>query len=228
MKKMIVIQCAGKKDKNAGYLQTLDGQNVMFVGDPQSAPSTGYAHPDGPSDRTTGESWRDILEKYNEEYQKSGKNPYGLLPAWRLYRNPSYGELKKYCESKNHELYILSAGWGLIPSDYLTPQYDITFGQVDQSEKFKKRKKKDSYRDRSLPSDLTGSIMFFGGKSYIDLFCELTAEVQSRYVWYRKGTSGEPYIPNCKPIPYETSTKTNWHYECVNAFIEGRIRVEEW
>ena len=37
-------------------------------------------------------------------------------------------------------LYILSAGWGLIPGDFLTPNYDITFSAAQNVQRFKRRR----------------------------------------------------------------------------------------
>lgn len=110
---IVVIQCAARKQCHAGHLRTLDGRNVMFVAQPDSVPSDGsqvHARPDDVSDR--GDSWRTVLEQYNAA---PGSNPLGLLPAWRLYRNPTYDMLAERVGLQR--LYILSAGWGLIRAD---------------------------------------------------------------------------------------------------------------
>ena len=52
-------------------------------------------------------------------------SPFGLLPAYQLYENSTYNRLVDRFGLSN--VYILSAGWGLIPADFLTPHYDITF-----------------------------------------------------------------------------------------------------
>ena len=136
---IVVIQCAAGKKPDAGHLLGTDGRKVMFVADPDAVltrsqippgRSSGvtYAHarPDDISD--TGKSWRTILRECNREYGADpGGNPHGLLPAWQLYQHPIYKCLAGRYGLKRLYILILSAGWGLIPADYLTPVYDITF-----------------------------------------------------------------------------------------------------
>ena len=84
---IVVIQCAASKQPDAGYLQAGNGRKVMFVAQPDLAPENAdyiYTRPDGQAD--TGLSWRQELLGYNRE---PADNPLGLLPAWRLYKNPS-------------------------------------------------------------------------------------------------------------------------------------------
>ena len=104
----------------------------MFVADPKKAPphkSIIYKRPDDLAH--SGLSWREELNKYNRKYNRDPlNNPLRLLPAWRLYepRPPYrniYRKLVKVFGTKN--VFILSAGWGLISACFLTPDYDITF-----------------------------------------------------------------------------------------------------
>ncbi|HKJ76463.1 MAG TPA: hypothetical protein VKA64_04590, partial [Gammaproteobacteria bacterium] len=114
----VIIQCAARKDSAAGYLKTRDGQRVLFVAHPEKAPRSGdvgYAKPD---DRTEdGRTWRQVLVEYN---QSADANPLGLVPAYRLYEDPRYAQLVTRFGVDN--VMILSAGWGLLPADFLTPQ----------------------------------------------------------------------------------------------------------
>ena len=217
---IVVIQCAARKATNAGHLHTLDGRKVMFVANPELAPPGGnliYARPDDVSD--TGESWRTILRQYNEN---PDDNRYGLLPAWRLYTNPTYKILAEHCDLDR--LYILSAGWGLIPADFLTPNYDITFSAAQNVQSFKRRRRHDNYRDfRMLPTDVSGPILFFGGRDYIPLFCTLAAGTASQRTVFYAGRA--PTAPGCR-IQRFGSPFTNWHYQCAKAFVEGKIRLD--
>ena len=152
---IVVIQCAASKKPDAGYLQRSDGRKVLFVADPESAPADtpyAYARPHDMAD--TGYSWRDELVRYNDA---PGNNPLGLLPAWQLYENETYALLaERYGTDR---LYILSAGWGLISADFLTPKYDITFSA--QADAYKRRRKKDRYNDlRMLPVDTEEPVVF--------------------------------------------------------------------
>ena len=211
-----IIQCAASKRAGAGRLQTIGGQPVEFIADPQSGPinpACTYARPDDPSDQ--GPSWRRVLLKYNE----TNNNPFGLCSAYRLYKNETYERLVDRLGMK--QVYILSAGWGLIPADFLTPHYDITFSQ--SAESYKRRRKKDCYQDLSmLPHDTADEIAFFGGKDYLPLFCALTSAIRTkRTVFYN--SVQRPQVTGCVLKRFDTTTRTNWHYECANAFLEGRV-----
>ena len=220
---IIVIQCAAGKQSRAGCLRFRSGREVLFVANPANAPQDGpyaHAHPDGPAD--TGETWRKQLLRYNDLHKDvPGDNPLGLLPAWRLYKNPTYALLaEKYGPER---LYILSPGWGLIRADFLTPDYDITFS--NNAEPYNRRRERDAYDDwRMLPDDTADPVVFFGGKSYIKLFCALTERVKGpRYVFFNSRNA--PDAPGCHLRKFDTRTRTNWHYECARAFMDGKVGI---
>ena len=123
---IVVIQCASRKRADAGFLRTRNGAPVLFVANPQQAPTVEnglYARPDDLSE--SGKSWRDVLLEYN---RRASDNPLRLLPAYQLYANETYRRLFEKFGADN--TYILSAGWGLINSEFLTPYYDITFSAM--------------------------------------------------------------------------------------------------
>ncbi len=216
---IVVIQCAASKRPNAGHLVRANGRPVDFVADPQFAPpdpSRVYARPDDPSD--AGTSWRNLLLKYNRE---PNGNPLGLYPAHQLYENKAYGRLADELGLQN--VYILSAGWGLIRADFLTPYYNITFSP--NADGYKRRRKSDPYEDFCmLPTETKEDILFFGGKDYLPLFCSLTETVRgNRIVFYNSASAPQPN--RCQVRRFETATRTNWHYECANAFLDGLIGV---
>jgi hypothetical protein len=168
---IVVIQCAAKKRPYAGRFRAADGRPVLFVGDPLSAPASEclYARPDDPSDR--GPSWRELLVRYNE---RPSENPFDLLPAFDLYENETYRRLvDRFGIDKT---YILSAGWGLIKSTFLTPDYNITF--TPQADPYKRRRRTDRYQDLCmLPADTAEPMFFFGSKEYVLLFAALTKPI---------------------------------------------------
>ena len=215
----IVIQCAASKVSDAGSLTDDRGRPVIFVANPALAPHSEtyiYARPDDPA--TNGLTWRDLLVEYNA----SGKNRLGLLPAYRLYHHEVYRELVNRYGVDN--VFILSAGWGLIRANFLTPKYDITFSA--NADKYKKRSKKDQYNDfHMLPNDINEDLVFFGGKDYLSLFQNLTRQYRGRrFVYYNSGSP--PELPGCTLIRYQTRTKTNWHYVCARDFMAGKITLE--
>ena len=216
---IVVIQCAGTKRPEAGCLHRRDGQEVMFVADPESAPADTrywYAHPDDIAD--TGYSWRDELLKYNSS---PGDNPRGLLPAWQLYKDRTYELLADRYGLER--LYILSAGWGLIAADFLTPAYDITF--TVSADAYKRRRKKDQYDDsRMLPADSEEPVVFFVSKAYVGLACKLTEGISSpKYLFYN--SKKRPEAPGCHLRKYDTRARTNWQYLCGKDFVEDKIGI---
>ena len=93
-----------------------------------------------------------------------------------LYKPKIYGDLVGAFGWAN--VFVLSAGWGLIRSDFLTPDYDITFSS--QGKPWSKRSKRltrplqdfNHLKDARLSPD--ESIHFFGGMDYLELYYELT------------------------------------------------------
>lgn len=216
---IMVLQCAASKKPDAGHMKKPNGTKVMFVADPASAPATrgvAFARPDDVSD--IGVTWRDELESYNK---RPGNNHLNFLPAWKLYENRTYALA---AESQGVDrFYILSAGWGLIAASFLTPNYDVTFSA--SADAYKRRRKHQVFKDLCmLPADTNEPIVFFGGKDYIHLFCKLTSHLhQSKYIFYN--SASPPDAPGCALRRFQTTTRTNWHYECVRAFVSGEIGV---
>ncbi|MCC6489510.1 MAG: hypothetical protein IT364_18580 [Candidatus Hydrogenedentes bacterium] len=213
----IVIQCAARKDHAAGLMKTRDGKPVLFVADPARAPATThhlYARPDDLAEN--GKTWRDVLLDYNAN---PAGNPLGLSQAWLLYRHGAYAALVE--RFGTDKIFILSAGWGLIRADFLTPVYDITFSA--QAEPFKNRKAHDVYDDLNLLERRdTEPVVFFGGKGYLPLFCRLTADYAGRRI-AAFNSATEPQADGVRFVRYRTTTRTNWHYEAVNAFLNGTL-----
>ena len=213
----VVIQCAAQKQPHAGCMRTESGRRVLFVAHPSRvdvSDHAAYAHPDDPSgaERT----WRERLVAYNQE---PGDNPLGLLPASHLYRNAAYSALADNVGVAN--LFILSAGWGLIPANFLTPDYDITFS--NSAEPAKRRGRRDSFHDlRLLDEACDEPIIFFGGKDYFPLFCELTDQYRGRRVAVYN-SKDDPSRDGVECVRYVTTTRTNWHYQGVKAFLSGEF-----
>jgi len=213
---IVVMQCAAGKQNHAGHMQMPDGRNVMFVANPHLSPLNDnlvYARPDDLA--PSGKSWREKLLDYNRDMRV---NSLGLLPAWKLYRNSTYRILAD--RIGQDRLYILSAGWGLIRSDFLTPKYDITFSKASNVEPYKRRSLSHEYQDISLPDGISGPIVFFGGRDYIPLFCELTTGASGPRTIYYVGR-----MPNVSDCELKSFGKpyTNWHYQCAREFVERRI-----
>ena len=224
---LVVIQCAAGKSVNAGHdaghLMSEDGQRIIFVAAPEGAPkcaSRTYRRPDDPA--PSGRSYRDELVAYNRD--RRTENPGSLLPAWKLYKNEAYGRLAETFGTDR--LFILSAGWGLIAADFLTPNYDVTFSSSAREENaYKRRSMRDpGWHDfRMIPKRTPSHVVFLGGKDYVPLFCATTAGAARRTVFYN--AKKPPDAPGCALRRYETARRTTWYYECARALVDGDIAI---
>jgi hypothetical protein len=218
----IVIQCAGKKHENAGWLKDASGVRILFVAHPGKCTMAGSSHrccrPDDQVGAGLG-TWREHLNHYNEQ----NLNPDGLCRAANLYKprvDKVYTALVDRYGWEN--VFILSAGWGLIRSDFLTPYYDITF--KNQCKPWSRRGSRDRFQDfhhlqdSGISPDET--IYFFGGKDYLPLFYALTQSIAARKVIYYAQDNPDR-CPGYEYFSYPRST--NWHYSCVRDFMECKV-----
>lgn len=219
----IVIQCCATKYRAAGSF-TSEGRRVKFVADPKLYPPTSTDVGFRPDDRMPSSSmtWREHLLSYNRQ----GDNPDRLLQAGKLYRPPAYRKLDSI---EAEDLYILSAGWGLVRSAFLLPDYDITYS--GSAEPWKRRTKKADTKKKDFKdfSQLTQAcvgrdetVYFFGGKDYLPLYYRLMEGVVARKVIYFKSDK-IPRDTAFDYIPYECRGSTNWHYSCVTDFLANKI-----
>ena len=211
----IVISCAGSKADRAGYMKTKDERCVKFVGNPAEVNSQRrdfcYARPD--NEARDGETWREKLVAYNKPCKD--ENPFRLLPAYKLYKPNIYTQLVEVFGIDN--VYILSAGWGLLKASFLTPNYDITFsGSADA---YKRRRERDQYCDfNHLESAIDEDLLFFGGQGYLDLFTTLTQNYNGRRIVYHC-TNNVTKSDRIKYVRYPRCF-TNWQYKCAEKVIE--------
>lgn len=217
----IVIQCAGKKihaNSNAGF-RSSDNRRIKFVAHPELAPHSDsyfYVRPDDLFDGT--QTWRTHLLNYNMEYQE---NPSRLLPAYRLYFDKTYRKLVERFGIE--QVFILSAGWGLLRPDFLTPDYDITFSGLKKAKHFSQRTESDSFSDFCFLPDDGDSITFLGGQNYLPLFVKLTADFIGSKTIFCYSTPKSPLGPGFTAKIFETNRTTNWHYECAQMLVDGEI-----
>lgn len=218
----IVFPCAGKKNPKAGVWEH-GGKKVIFVAQPEYCHDSAeviYRRPDN-----TDKNWRQELESYNQRYKEMGKNPFGLCKAWELYQPEEY-ELLAKSKFGEKNVFILSAGWGLVRADYLLPYYDITFAEVKPKDIYKKRREDDKYEDfnQLAGEDIKQSdaIYFFGLVKYLPLYYRLTHDLCGRRVVFHYSTT----IPKENGYEYkqfslpEGVSPRRWHYECARRFIQ--------
>jgi hypothetical protein len=212
----VVIQCASRKQSGAGSFCLSDGRSVRFLARPDLAPNDLYAHARPDDQSGERETWRARLMTYNRDAKT---NPLNLLPAYRLYAPDAYRSLVD--RFGMDQVYILSAGWGLIPAGFLTPDYDITFSAA--ADPWKRRREHDRYDDFQLLPDDGDPMLFLGGKDYVPLFSELVRGLRGpKTVFFN--SARPPDLPSgFRAVRFETSTRHNWHYKCARALIAGDI-----
>ncbi len=214
----IVISCSNKK--NGGNL-IYKGNEIFFVSKPNlvSKPEiSSYFKPDDiiPNEERT---WRDYTNTQNNNE---------LLKAFELYKNPIYKSL--YDKFKN-DLYILSAGWGIINSEFRIPKYNITFSK--RGEDYTHRENGDNFNDFNDIESIspTENIIFFGGSDYLRLFYDITKFLPNKkIIFYKKKdiTILNPFLkdnPQIKLIKCETKASTNWHYGCAKRFLNEELTI---
>ncbi len=220
-KSRLVISCAASKMRHAGKFRCIEtDREILFLAHPDlmsPQDSVIYARPDDIS--PNGVSWRQALVDYNRVFEKTGKNPFGLLPAYQLYRHHCYKQLVDTFGAER--VFILSAGWGLVNANTLLPDYNITFS--NQAQKAYKRHKREHYYDiNELPDD-NNNILFIGGKDYIPLFCDLMINYSGeKQIVYN--SIKPPSIPHGFSLHhYQTDCRTNWHYQFADRLISGTL-----
>ena len=125
-------------------------------------------------------------------------------------------------------VFILSAGWGLVRADYLLPDYNITFSKRQNVPQESRRGKRESgwsdFNQLRDSVEVSEEVHYFGGQDYLDLFYSLSAlDIQrNKFVIHHKailvhrnGYQYDQYIGN---------VKTNWHYPAAAEFIR-KVRV---
>lgn len=213
----VVIQCAASKVADAGYMKNPEGTPIRFIDDPKSSPRSDVYIDLNPHDMITkNHSGLDILIRYNRDLYYA--NPFKLKKAYELYRSGVYRDLVDKLGVEN--VYILSAGWGLVRSDFLLPVYDITFSISAESYKRRSLRSK-KYKDlNQLNLNDNADLYFFGGKSYYDLFVGMTKDYSgSVNIFYN--SKEKPQIKNCNLIHYDSTTKTNWHYKAAKEWLNN-------
>ncbi len=204
----------------------------MFVAQPdlytQTSPAVRACQPDDVIGPEAG-TWRQALVEYNRQYRLDGANPFSLLPAGCLYKHKVYQSLVGAYGSPN--VYILSAGWGLIRSDYLLPDYNITFSKQGKvPEHAQRERNQDKFWhgvNHLLDAGLQPEepIHFFGGKSYLPLYYQLANPLVGRKVIHYMGKMRDAD----RRIGYEYEVHTgrenmNWQYGAADLFIQTHPR----
>jgi hypothetical protein len=210
----VVMICAGKK-RNSFFTKY---PTITFVCDPHGSDQK-FPDGDGPQN---GKTWRDYL--------KANQNDKNLLAAYQLYANNAYHGLHNKLKDS---FYILSAGWGLVRSDYKLPNYDITFSEkaASQNKRTHSLNEKPVFHDfKQIESSNMEDIIYIGTHEYLPLFFQLTQHLPNRKIIYWKRKTPQ-IVPNAFPAPnstfiyrfYETKRNNVWYYNLAIELCNGII-----
>lgn len=215
---IVVIQCASQKSSRAKPWESKNDVTVRFVGQSKSGESsiTQCFRPDDLDE--AGVSWRERLVRYNLAYLRNKNNPLDLIAAGEFYDPPIYSRLNRQFGSKN--VYILSAGWGMVRATFLLPDYDITFSKSSQVNVVNRRLSNDNnwidFNHLAEDRREGDKQFYFGGKLYLNLLYKTTMHYNGPKIIFHKGRV--PQRTGYEYRSYATKTRTNWHYEAANAF----------
>ena len=196
----VVMICSSKKNKSF-FTQF---PNIRFTSNPQTV-NEKFPNDKVPNSKLT---WREYLTKRQHEST--------LLNAFKLYKRPAY--LHLHTKFKKN-FFILSAGWGLVSSEFKLPGYDITFSQSApaNTRRSSNINVPPLYNDFNQIEDNGDDILFLGSPDYIPLFISLTKDLKCRKIifWKKKNTPQKYPLPNntFKYEYYYTNSNTNWHYK---------------
>ena len=196
----VVMICSSKKNKSF-FTQF---PHIRFTSNPRTV-NEKFPNDKVPNSKLT---WREYLTKRQHEST--------LLHAFKLYKRPTY--LHLHTKFKKN-FFILSAGWGLVSSEFKLPGYDITFSQSApaNTRRSSNINVPPLYNDFNQIEDNGDDILFLGSPDYIPLFISLTKHLKCRKIifWKKKNTPQKYPLPNntFKYDYYYTNSNTNWHYK---------------
>lgn len=197
----VVIQCAKRKHPQAGHLLDSEGRPVRIGPEHLATPMITWAA---------------------QQIEARQQDP-RLFEARRLYRQPIYHEAGVR-SGDPASVYVLSALWGIVRSDFRIPAYDATFSSLAPPEA---RILADAPMGRPfqhLAADDPRPILLFAVPAYLPLFFRLTATLPAlRGVVLRNGEGG-PLPRGVLAIPYQTTARTNWHLDPLKLFLGMRQR----
>ena len=215
----IVIGCSGRKN---GFLFSNDNVPINFVSNVNEFISQDRLcfHPDNliPNKNIT---WRELVAQ--QEVRDD------LLPSYKLYKTEIYNRLFQHY---GDDLFIFSAGWGIVKATYKLPKYNVTFSKNNNAPIYSIRNSNDIFKDFNQLEGIDDKekIIFFAGKDYVIPFCKLTKHLPNEKIIIFKNNDvlkNNPFVnkDNFQFINFKTKTRTNWHYEFANNIINNEIKL---
>ena len=163
------------------------------------------------------------------EYLNKNQSDANLKKAYELYKPKNTGIYTRMYNKYLNRFFILSAGWGLVKSDFKLPNYDITFSTDKKSPKNTRRNQNMNmlpiYIDfNQLIVNINDDIIYVGGEKYLELFYKLTRNLPNRkIIYYNLKNNPKPLFGNYLYRRYFIKYSTNWHYELAEKIANGII-----
>ena len=219
--KIIIMPCAGSKN-DVGRI-FFHGKRVSFVANPGINSSDQFRPDDlipGLAPRLT---WREAITKYNTDQPlplgvtiENGKLPM----AYKLYENEAYHAVVNAIGPKN--VFILSAGWGLVRSTYRIPYYDITFSGGTH---LNLRKAKQEWADyNQFPNTVKEDqcVHSMIGVKYFRLFNRLFPREVTLRFHHKAGNAPGNFLGRAWDFQlHPGKLRTNWYYQCARNVTAG-------
>jgi hypothetical protein len=215
----VIISCCDRKNGNQF---THNKKSINFISKVNEVDSNNalYVHPDDliPNENIT---WRELiaLQEIRDD----------LLPTYDLYRPEIYKSLYQHL---GDDLFIFSAGWGIVRADYKLPKYNVTFSKGNNIPIYNIRNQNNIFNDfNHLENiDINELVVFIAGKEYVQPFCQLTNHLPNKKIIIYKNNAvlnNNPYLKshNFKFVHYQTNRRTNWHYEFAERLINNEIEL---
>ena len=214
----IIISCCDRKN---GEPFIHNGEMINFVSNVDQVVSDDgiYVHPDDlvPNEDFT---WRDLVS-----LQGLNNN---LQPAHELYSPPIYNSLFQHY---GNDLFIFSAGWGIIKADFRLPKYNITFSN-NNVPNYAIRNNGGIFHDFNHLDGIAENeqILLIAGMDYVIPFCQLTENLPNEKIIIYKNQNllnNIQYLNNgnFQFQHYQTNRCTNWHYEFAQRIINNEIEI---
>lgn len=227
----VVIQCAGRKEKAAKTF-ALKGVAQTFVANPSGE---NQVRPWDEIPTLACKTWIDCVQAFRcqigwDIFEHAGISISGsglLTECGRLYLPDAYSALVNRLGKEN--VYILSAGWGLVRADAGIPKYDVTFSAGQDVLPYARVTPQSRSKSPSISDDMPGNdeIHFFITPKYMEYWSQSFSGKDSdrqRYVFHwKKGAKNLPAgIHEGNVIWHELGDmRMNWHYAAVYRFLKA-------
>jgi hypothetical protein len=221
----VLIQCAGSKIEEASTL-IRNGQEIKFVARPTLG--SDQCCPWDNIDGNNSPTWIDCLRSFNDNAQQ------GLPPgvtwgqgvptqAIHLYSDAIYERIADAVGAEN--VYILSAGFGLVRGTDVIPKYNITFSNANKVLLNARITSRRRIPLGTLRNEIGGAdqIHLFLTPNYISYFlgANPTFNTNRLSLHWRAGQTVPDGLEQVAIQQHVIAKRTNWQYIAADRFIDA-------